>query len=211
MNNNDFVVHLVDDEEVVRSSLSFLLTSLGYAVQTHSSATSFLRLAPTLRNCCLLTDLRMPGMNGVEMLQRLRDMHVHIPAIVISGHGDIPMAVQAMRAGALDFIEKPFKAEMLTEALTRAAAELSAMPTMNGGEIYERFRSLTDREREVLKGVVGGFPNKTIAFNLNISPRTVEVHRATVMLKMQARTLPELVRMSIAARLFPTHLEDGSR
>lgn len=203
MNNNDFVVHLVDDEEVVRSSLSFLLTSLGFAVQAHSSATSFLRLAPTLRNCCLITDLRMPDMNGVEMLRKLRELHVHIPAIVISGHGDIPMAVQAMKAGALDFIEKPFKASVLMEALERGAAELSAMPHLNGEEIFERFQSLTDREREVLEGVVEGLPNKTIAFNLNISPRTVEVHRATVMLKMHAKTLPELVRMSIAARLFP--------
>jgi two-component system, LuxR family, response regulator FixJ len=200
MEIGDYIVHIVDDEEQVRKSLAFLLTASGFTVRLHDSATTFLAAAPSVRSACLVTDLRMPDMSGVELLQRLRDLPVRIPAIVITGHGDVPMAVEAMKAGALDFIEKPFKDEVLLQAIERAAERIA---TGSQGEdvsaINARLERLSEREREVLSGVVAGLPNKTIAYDLDISPRTVEVHRANVMAKLEAKSLPELVRMSIAA------------
>lgn len=200
----DYTVHIVDDEEPVRKSLAFLLTMAGFTVRVHESATTFIEAAPSIRNGCLVTDLRMPDMSGVELLRKLGAMPAHIPSIVITGHGDVPMAVAAMKAGALDFIEKPFEDEVLIEAIKRAAAKLSSEP---GGEdvaaIRTRLERLSEREREVLSGVVAGLPNKTIAYDLDISPRTVEVHRANVMSKMEARSLPELVRMALAAGFGP--------
>lgn len=200
----DYTVHIVDDEEPVRKSLAFLLTMAGFTVRVHESATTFVDAAPSIRNGCLVTDLRMPDMSGVELLRQLGAMSAHIPSIVITGHGDVPMAVAAMKAGALDFIEKPFEDEVLIEAIKRAAAKLSSEP---GGEdvaaIRARLERLSEREREVLSGVVAGLPNKTIAYDLDISPRTVEVHRANVMSKMEARSLPELVRMALAAGFGP--------
>lgn len=200
----DYTVHIVDDEEPVRKSLAFLLTMAGFTVRVHESATTFVEAAPSIRNGCLVTDLRMPDMSGVELLRQLGAMPAHIPSIVITGHGDVPMAVAAMKAGALDFIEKPFEDEVLIEAIKRAAAKLSSEP---GGEdvaaIRTRLERLSEREREVLSGVVAGLPNKTIAYDLDISPRTVEVHRANVMSKMEARSLPELVRMALAAGFGP--------
>lgn len=200
----DYTVHIVDDEEPVRKSLAFLLTMAGFTVRVHESATTFVEAAPSIRNGCLVTDLRMPDMSGVELLRQLGAMSANIPSIVITGHGDVPMAVAAMKAGALDFIEKPFEDEVLIEAIKRAAAKLSSEP---GGEdvaaIRTRLERLSEREREVLSGVVAGLPNKTIAYDLDISPRTVEVHRANVMSKMEARSLPELVRMALAAGFGP--------
>ncbi|MEX4008703.1 response regulator FixJ [Neoaquamicrobium sediminum] len=200
----DYTVHIVDDEEPVRKSLAFLLTMAGFTVRVHESATAFVEAAPSIRSGCLVTDLRMPDMSGVELLRQLGTMSAHIPSIVITGHGDVPMAVAAMKAGALDFIEKPFEDEVLIEAIKRAAAKLSSEP---GGEdvaaIRTRLERLSEREREVLSGVVAGLPNKTIAYDLDISPRTVEVHRANVMSKMEARSLPELVRMALAAGFGP--------
>ncbi len=199
---NDYTVHLVDDEETVRQSLAFLLTMSGFTVRVHESATIFLLVAPTIRNGCLITDLRMPDMSGVELLRHLQAADLHIPSIVITGHGDVPMAVEAMKAGALDFIEKPFEDEQLIEAIKRAASELT--DTTDGlddiSTIQARLKELTDRERQVLSGVVEGHANKTIAYDLNISPRTVEVHRANVMAKMKAKNLPELVRMTLSVR-----------
>ena len=204
MDIGDYTVHIVDDEEPVRKSLAFLLTMAGFTVRVHESATAFVDAAPSIRNGCLVTDLRMPDMSGVELLRQLGAMPAHIPSIVITGHGDVPMAVAAMKAGALDFIEKPFEDEVLIEAIKRAAAKLSSEP---GGEdvaaIRTRLERLSEREREVLSGVVAGLPNKTIAYDLDISPRTVEVHRANVMSKMEARSLPELVRMALAAGFGP--------
>ncbi len=200
----DYTVHIVDDEEPVRKSLAFLLTMAGFTVRVHESATTFVDAAPSIRNGCLVTDLRMPDMTGVELLRQLGVMSANIPSIVITGHGDVPMAVAAMKAGALDFIEKPFEDEVLIEAIKRAAAKLSSEP---GGEDVVAIRTLlerlSEREREVLSGVVAGLPNKTIAYDLDISPRTVEVHRANVMSKMEARSLPELVRMALAAGFGP--------
>lgn len=201
----DYVVHVVDDEEAVRKSLAFLLTSAGFAVRMHKSAADFLAIAKDLRNACLVTDLRMPAMDGVELLRRLRAEDLAVPSIVITGHGDVPMAVEAMKAGALDFIEKPFDEERLIEAIKLASLRITAGPASkeSASAISERINQLSAREREVLSGVVAGLPNKTIAYDLDISPRTVEIHRANVMQKMQARSLPELVRQCMAAGLFP--------
>lgn len=202
MMNSDFVVHIVDDEEDVRNSVAFLLTTSGHTVRVHESASAFLKLALAgdQQNACLVTDLRMPDMSGVELLKRLRDADAMLPAIVITGHGDVPMAVEAMKTGALDFIEKPFEEQVLLDAIQRAASELKKRPrdTDDIVSIRARLSSLTERERQVMEGVVAGQPNKTIAYELNISPRTVEVHRANVMAKMQVKSLPELVRLVLA-------------
>ncbi|MEQ1955043.1 response regulator FixJ [Mesorhizobium sp. CN2-181] len=199
----DYVVHIVDDEEPVRKSLAFLLTMAGFTVRVHESATSFLALAPGIGKGCLVTDLRMPDMSGVDLLTRLRAARVTMPAIVITGHGDVPMAVAAMKSGAFDFIEKPFEDTVLIEAIGRAAERIGETPAAaeDGPAVLSRLDQLTERERQVLSAVVAGLPNKTIAYDLNISPRTVEVHRANVMAKMQAKSLPELVRMTLAAGL----------
>ena len=197
MSTADTVVHIVDDEEAVRNSLAFLLSGAGFAVRVHESATAFLAIARQITNGCLITDLRMPDMDGVELLRRLRDADALLPAIVITGHGDVQMAVEAMKSGAIDFIEKPFGDDMIIESISRAASR-AAERVQSGAAleiVKQRVASLSDRERQVLKGVVAGQANKTIAFELGISPRTVEVYRAGLMGKMQAKSLPELVRM----------------
>ena len=200
MSNVDVVVHIVDDEEAVRNSLAFLLGTSGFAVRIHETATSFLAIAPSIRNGCLITDLRMPDIDGVELLRRLGEIGAMLPAIVITGHGDVQMAVEAMKNGAQDFIEKPFSEEVLigsiTKAVDRAAARLQGEAANEA--ILARIASLSDREVQVMGGVVAGKPNKTIAFDLGISPRTVDVYRAGLMAKMQAKSLPELVRMAMA-------------
>jgi two-component system response regulator FixJ len=203
MKIDGYVVHIVDDEEPVRKSLAFLLTMTGFTVRVHDSATSFLRTAPTAGKACLVTDLRMPDMSGVDLLAKLKNIGVVVPAVVITGHGDVPMAVAAMKAGAVDFIEKPFEDEVLVDAIKRAASRLeeAATPVEDAAGVRARLDCLSERERQVLSAVVAGLPNKTIAYDLGISPRTVEVHRANIMSKMQARNLPELVRMSMAVGL----------
>lgn len=202
MQINEYVVHVVDDEEPVRKSLAFLLTMAGFTVRVHDSATSFLAAAPTIGKACLVTDLRMPDVSGVELLAKLTEIGVAIPTIVITGHGDVPMAVAAMKAGASDFIEKPFEDEVLIGAIKRAANRLDTVTEMEDvSAIRSSIHQLSDRERQVLSAVVAGLPNKTIAYDLNISPRTVEVHRANIMSKMRAGSLAELVRMAIALEL----------
>jgi two-component system response regulator FixJ len=205
METGDYIVHIVDDEEPVRKSLAFLLTMSGFAVKMHESATDFLASASGIRNGVLVTDLRMPDMTGVELLRNLVNANASLPAVVITGHGDVPMAVEAMKAGATDFIEKPFEDVVLIEAIQRAAEQLVDKPLEldDVASIQTRLGRLSDRERQVLSGVVAGLPNKSIAYDLNISPRTVEVHRANVMAKMQATSLPQLVRMALAADFGP--------
>lgn len=201
MSKTDFTVHIVDDEEAVRKSLAFMLTMNGFAVRVHQSATEFLDFAPSARDAVLITDLRMPDMSGVDLIRKLATVNGAIRPVVITGHGDVPMAVEAMRAGAVDFIEKPFDDTLIIEAIHRAADGLT--PAASEGEdvntVRARIDSLSERERQVLTAVVAGLPNKAIAYDLDISPRTVEVHRANVMAKMSAKSLPELVRMALAA------------
>ncbi|CDZ25591.1 response regulator FixJ [Neorhizobium galegae] len=205
MQTGDYTIHIVDDEEPVRKSLAFMLTMNGFAVRMHETASSFLQFAPSVRNGVLVTDLRMPDMTGVELIRKLTTSRTGIPSIVITGHGDVPMAVEAMKAGAVDFIEKPFGDTVIIEAIQRAAELLSdkMLDTDDLAEVQTRLDSLSDRERQVLAAVVAGLPNKSIAYDLDISPRTVEVHRANVMAKMKAKSLPQLVRMAIAAGFGP--------
>lgn len=200
MSSPDIVVHIVDDEEAVRNSLAFLLGTSGFATRIHESASAFLDVAPGIRNGCLITDLRMPDLDGVELLRRLKERDAMLPAIVISGHGDVQMAVEAMKNGALDFIEKPFSDEVMITAIERAVrqAETSTRDDAATKEILARLSSLSEREAQVLKGVVEGLPNKVIAYELGLSPRTVEVYRAGLMGKMNAGSLSELVRMVLS-------------
>jgi two-component system response regulator FixJ len=197
MSSADVIVHVVDDEEAVRNSLAFLLGTSGFAVRTHASAASFLEIAPGIRNGCLVTDLRMPDIDGVELLRRLSAQGAMLPAIVVTGHGDVHMAVEAMKCGALDFIEKPFSDAVLIESIQRAVDKASSSVDADAArmKVREKLATLSERELQVLKGVVDGQANKTIAFELGISPRTVEVYRAGLMSKMQAKSLAELVRM----------------
>lgn len=206
MPKDDFTVHIVDDEEPVRKSLAFMLTMNGFAVRIHESATAFLQFAPAARDAVLITDLRMPDMTGVELIRNLAALQNKIPSLVITGHGDVPMAVDAMKAGAIDFIEKPFEDTLIIDAIRRAAEQLHnrKISTDTIEEVRERLAMLSDRERQVLSAVVAGLPNKAIAYDLDISPRTVEVHRSNVMGKMNAKSLPELVRMALAAGFGPT-------
>ncbi|PST20610.1 DNA-binding response regulator [Mesorhizobium plurifarium] len=202
----DYTVHIVDDEEPVRKSLAFMLTMNGFAVKMHQSAAAFLAFAPNVKSGVLVTDLRMPEMSGVDLLRNLGDRNIKIPSIVITGHGDVPMAVEAMKAGAVDFIEKPFEDTVIIEAIERASEHL-VVPEADADEASEiraRLQTLSERERQVLSAVVAGLPNKSIAYDLDISPRTVEVHRANVMAKMKAKSLPHLVRMALAAGFGPS-------
>jgi len=205
MSNPDIVVHIVDDEEAVRNSLAFLLGTSGFATRIHESASAFLEVAQGIRNGCLITDLRMPDLDGVELLRRLQERGAMLPAIVISGHGDVQMAVEAMKNGALDFIEKPFSDDVLIAAIERAVeqAETSTRDDAAARAIASRLASLSERETQVLKGVVGGLPNKVIAYELGLSPRTVEVYRAGLMGKMNASSLSELVRMVLSVNWKP--------
>jgi two-component system response regulator FixJ len=202
MQSADYTVHIVDDEDSVRKSLAFMLTMNGFATRIHESASLFLQFAPSIHSGVLVTDLRMPDMSGLELIRALRNMKARVNAIVISGHGDVPLAVEAMKCGATDFIEKPFEDVIMMDAIRRAAALLAEQPssTANLADVQTCLGNLSDRERQVLSAVVSGQPNKVIAHELQISPRTVEVHRANVMAKMKAKSLPELVRMTLSAR-----------
>ena len=196
------VVHVVDDDAAVRGSLQFLLESAGLTVLTYARAEVFLAVAPTLSVGCVLTDVRMPGLGGLELQQHLQALGVLAPVIVMTGHGDIPTAVQAMKDGAVDFLEKPFDDERLIDAVRHALATSEALHAADTTTkaAASRLASLTPREREVLQGLVAGRSNKEIAVELGASPRTIEVHRMRVMEKLQVRSLPELVRLVQAAQ-----------
>jgi two-component system response regulator FixJ len=193
------VVHVIDDDVAVRQSLAFLLSTAGFAVRVHESAVDFLEALPATQAGCIVTDIRMPEMDGLELQRRLRASKVGVPVIVITGHGDIALAVEAMKAGAADFIEKPFDDEVLLGAIRSALARRAehAKGETRTAEVRNRLELLSAREREVLDGLVAGKANKVIAYDLGISPRTVEVYRANVMTKMQADSLSDLVRMVV--------------
>jgi two-component system response regulator FixJ len=193
-------VYVIDDDEAVRESLSLLLESRALPVQTFASAPEFLAVAPSVPRGCVVTDLSMPGMDGLQLLQKLREHNLRLPVIVMTGHGEVSLAVQALKAGAIDFIEKPFSGAALFDAVEAALQAIDDTHQTDAAvrQIAERFASLTKREHEVMEGIVSGKPNKIIAYELGIAQRTVENHRAGVMGKMNARSLSALVRMAIA-------------
>jgi FixJ family two-component response regulator len=190
-------IFIVDDDSAVRDALKLLLRSVGQAVETYASAQEFLDSYGTDRPGCLVLDIRMPGISGLELQQKLNEKHSILPIIFITGHGDVPMAVEAMQAGAVDFIQKPFRDQDLIDRINQALEKDSSNRAALGerNDIRRRLETLTPREREVLDLVVQGKANKVIAGDLKLSQRTVEIHRARVMEKMQASSLAHLVRM----------------
>jgi two-component system response regulator FixJ len=201
----DRPVYIVDDDEAVRDSLSALLGSKGYAARSFGSALEFLAAAPSLPSGCLIVDVRMPEMDGLELQARLRAQALGFPMIVITGHADVPLAVRAMKAGAVDFIEKPFASETILDSLDGALSRLASPSQRDPATAVAagRLALLSPRERQVLEGLLAGLPNKSIAYDLAISPRTVEVHRARVMNKTGVRSLSELIRLALAAGMQP--------
>src|SRR5215470_19199230 len=197
----DADAHVIDDDEAVRESIGFLLRTAQLTVKTYETASAFLAVAPTIGSGCVITDVRMPGVSGIDLLRRLKEMGIGLPVIVITGHGDVPLAVEAMKFGAVDFLEKPFNDDVLLASVRSALdrSEKDARLGVEHAELNDRIATLSNREREVLEGLVAGHPNKIIAYDLGISPRTVEIYRANVMTKMKAPSLSELVRMALIA------------
>ena len=193
----------------MRESLSFLLKSAKVPVEAHESADAFLSKLPQASTGCVITDVRMPGMSGIDLLKRLRELNVAMPVIVVTGHGDVPLAVEAMKYGASDFLEKPFEDDVLLAAVRSALSQQASDQERQvmRAAITQRLSLLSGRERQVLDGLVAGRPNKTIAYDLGISPRTIEIYRANVMTKMEAASLSDLVRMALTADL----LEKGPK
>ncbi|HEX6117837.1 MAG TPA: response regulator FixJ [Dongiaceae bacterium] len=200
MSREDKLIYVVDDDDAVRDSLSLLLESAGHQVESFEAAAAALDSCRSRPPACVITDIRMPEMDGLEFQQKLTDARIEVPVIVITGHADVPLAVRAMKAGAVDFIEKPFPDDAILASIESAVKQRrrAADP-----DLLDRLQSLTPREREVLDLLVVGHPNKVIAYRLDISPRTVEIHRAHVMEKMKAKSLPELVRTSMQAGVAP--------
>lgn len=196
----DRLVFVVDDDEAVRDSLELLLEAAGHSVKVFEAALDALDACRARPPACIVTDVRMPEMDGLEFQEKLAATGVHVPVIVMTGHADVPLAVRAMKAGAVDFIEKPFGDETILASIEGALKRRSRVADSG---LVERLESLTPREREVLELLVIGHPNKVIAHRLDISPRTVEIHRAHVMEKMKAKSLPELVRTAMQAGITP--------
>lgn len=199
----DAIVYVIDDDESARQSLEFLLDVAGIRVRSFSSADAFVKSDPPLAGACIVTDVRMPGMSGIELAARMSEGDGGAPVIVITGHADVPLAIQAMKAGAADFIEKPFDDETILSAIRTALARRGEEEEGQSQrrEVVARIETLSRREREVVDGLVEGKANKVIAIDLDISPRTVEVYRANAMMKMQAKTLSDLVRMMTIATI----------
>ena len=196
-------VHIIDDDQALRESLAFLLRTHQLEVRSFDSAKTFLDALPDASLGCVITDIRMPGMSGIDLLRRLKELKVGVPVIVITGHGDVSLAVEAMKIGAADFFEKPFNDDQLV-ASVRAALQQRQDQTKRGAErteIEHRISKLSAREKDVLAGLIEGRANKQIAFDLGISPRTVEIYRANLMNKMQADSLSDLVRMALVVQM----------
>ena len=197
------MIHIVDDEDAIRRSAGFMLKTSGYAVSTYASGDAFLPAARDAEPGCVLLDVRMPGMDGLEVQKAMAERGIAMPVVVLTGHGDITVAVRAMKGGAVDFIEKPFEKAVLLTAITAAFERLddAGARAARAGDAAVAIAALTSREQDVLRGLAQGLPNKTIAFDLTISPRTVEVHRANLMAKLQVRSLSEALRIAFAAGL----------
>ncbi len=200
---SNVVVYVIDDDDGARHSLEFMIDCAGLAVRSFASADAFLAAEPSLDHACIVTDVRMPGMTGIELAQQLKRQGKQVPVIIITGHADVPLAVQAMHAGASDFIEKPFADDAMLDAIRSAFAKRTDRDEIRAerDRVQQLMATLSTREREVVEGLVAGEANKAIAFDLGISARTVEVYRANAMLKMQAKNLSDLVRMVTIARL----------
>lgn len=201
MTSDALPIFIVDDDDGIRRSVTFLLKTSGYSVQTFSGGLEFLKVAGSLNSGCVLLDVRMPDIDGLAVQRRLHEEGIMLPVIIMTGHGDIDMAVTAMRAGAIDFIEKPFDKATLIASLDRAKAQAQSSLTVvtQREQALARLNILTDRERDVLGGLVAGMPNKTIAYDLGISPRTVEIHRSNLMQKLNVRSLSEALRIAFQA------------
>lgn len=197
------MIHIVDDEEAIRRSAGFMLKTSGYTVATYPSGVAFLREVRHVEHGCILLDVRMPDMDGLEVQKMLIERGVAMPVIILTGHGDISIAVRAMKAGAVEFIEKPFEKATLIEAITVGFERLDGLSKRSerAAEATVLIAGLTSREQDVLKGLADGLPNKTIAFDLGISPRTVEVHRANLMAKLNVKSLSDALRIAFAANL----------
>lgn len=195
------LVHIVDDDDGVRRSAAFMLKHAGYRVESYVSGVAFLKEVKTAERGCVLLDVRMPEMDGLEVQAEMGKRGIDMPVVILTGHGDVPVAVKAMRAGAINFLEKPYEKEALLGAIEEAYARLdrSYDKDMKSGEARVRLASLTGRERDVLNGLVAGYPNKTIAYDLGISPRTVEIYRANMMEKLRVRSLSEALRIAFVA------------
>jgi two-component system response regulator FixJ len=202
MSDAERIVHVVDDDDSVRRSVGFMLKTSGHQVHSYTSGIELLQGAKSLEPGCILLDIRMPQMDGLEVHQALKELGVALPVIIMTGHGDIPLSVRAMKAGAIDFIEKPFEKAVLLEALELGFASLkrSNVGRERAKDAAVRLQVLTPRELDVLNGLAEGLPNKTIAYDLGISPRTVEIHRANLMSKLEVRSLSEALRLAFAVQ-----------
>lgn len=197
----ELIVYVIDDDDAVRHSLEFLLKTAGIEVRGFESAKAFLEMLPQIKTGCIITDVRMPEITGIDLLRRVKESGLDIPVIVITGHGEISLAVEAMKIGAVDFLEKPFDDDLLL-ASVRSALNKEANTAKHRAEVadlHDKLAALSNRERQVLEGLVVGKANKVIAFDLGISPRTVEIYRANLMTKMAANSLSDLVRMAMTA------------
>ena len=197
------VIFVIDDDEAVRQSLEFLLKTAGMTARGFESATAFLEILPQVHAGCIITDVRMPDVTGIDLLRRVKELGIDVPVIVITGHGDISLAVEAMKIGAIDFLEKPFDDDALLTAVRSSLHRTADTAQRNAEltEIRDKLAALSNRERQVLEGLVAGKANKVIAFDLGISPRTVEIYRANLMTKMAANSLSDLVRMAMIATI----------
>jgi two-component system response regulator FixJ len=202
MSESDKVVHVVDDDDSVRRSVGFMLKTSGYIVHQYASGSELLKTVKAADPGCILLDIRMPGMDGLEVQKALKDIGISFPVIIMTGHGDVPLSVEAMKAGAIDFIEKPFGKEVLIRAVEEGISSLrrAGSAREKAKDAAVRLQGLTQREREVLDGLAQGLPNKTIAYDLGISPRTVEIHRANLMTKLEVRSLSEALRLAFAVQ-----------
>ncbi len=195
------VVHVIDDEETIRKAVGFTLRTAGFAVEAYGSGVDFLKIADEAERGSIVLDMHMPDMNGLQVQAALTQMDISMPVVMLTGNGDIALAVQAMKAGAVDFLAKPIERALLLDAIDRAFARIDTAEgrALEEAEACRQVDLLTPRERDVLEGLAQGLPNKTIAYDLGISSRTVEVHRASIMSKLGVRTLAETLRIAFAA------------